>query len=109
MQIGKQDGGMDLLVYFKIVNNVVSIKTRHLVTPVRKAQWFSSLSFRLVSKLPVKKGALKLYRTLQRMEQGWNSPLPQVSYTWQKTRPNPAMPSQAEHPVNKNMSKMQYK
>ncbi len=38
MQIGKQGGGMDLLVFFKIVNIVVSIKTRHLVQPERKAQ-----------------------------------------------------------------------
>jgi hypothetical protein len=37
MQIGKQGGGMDLLVYFKIAN-IVYIKTRHLVPPVRKAQ-----------------------------------------------------------------------
>jgi hypothetical protein len=47
--------GMDLFVYFTIVNIVVFIKkTWNIVPPVTKVQWFSSPQFHLVSKLPIK-------------------------------------------------------
>ncbi len=38
MQVAKWVGGIDLFVYFKIVNIVVSMKTRDRVPPLTKAR-----------------------------------------------------------------------
>jgi hypothetical protein len=55
LQVVKGGGGMDLFFCFKIAKIVVSIKTVNLVSPLTKADVFSSPSFQLVSKLPINK------------------------------------------------------